>query len=173
MVSIIHSPSGITLFSRIFEKFCEKISEEMGAALIGSFISAIKTLSQEFGQDEIKQIEMSTLKFLIYEKNQIMIFFLLDNTDGIEDYKKILIVCLNAFFKMFSKDIYEKYNNTFIFQEFNPILHEIFKIPPEKIEPSCLNCLMGQKKNCLFKQVQQKILEFKEIPIRISKLERL
>ncbi len=92
-----------------------------------------------------------------------MIFFLLDDNDQNEEYKKTLIICLNTFLDLFSKEISEYYYDTHIFQKFNPILQEILKIPPEEIEPSCLNCPMGQKKDCLFNQVQKKIKELKKI----------
>lgn len=161
MVSIVHSDSGITLYSRIFEKFCEDIDNGLNSELIGAFFTAIKGFSKQFGQNEIKQIEMSTLKFLIHEKDKVMIFFLLDDNDQIEEYKKTLIICLNTFLDLYS--IREFYYETHIFQKFNPILQEILKIPPEEIEPSCLNCPMGQKKDCLFNQVQKRIKEFKKI----------
>jgi hypothetical protein len=35
MVSIIHSDSGITLFSRVFEDFCENIDNGLNSELIG------------------------------------------------------------------------------------------------------------------------------------------
>ncbi|MHA1491615.1 MAG: hypothetical protein ACTSRI_18420, partial [Promethearchaeota archaeon] len=139
MVSIIHGLSGITLFSRVFESFCEDISEELSSELIGSFLTAIKLFSREFGQDKIKQIEMSTIKFLIYEKERVMIFFLLDSSDIILEYEMSLKFCLNIFLEMFSKQIYSNYQNVDIFQNYNPVLHEILKVPPDKIEPSCLN----------------------------------
>lgn len=163
MISIIHSPSGITLFSRIFENFCEKINNDLETDLIGSFISAIRKFSKNFGQDEIKQIEMSTLKFIIYEKEKILIFFLLDNSDKRLDYEKSLKICLNIFLEMFYKDNYTPYNSTSSFKKFNPILQEILKISPEKIEPSCLSCPRLQKNNCLFKHVQEEILKSNEI----------
>ena len=162
MVSLIHIPSGITLFSRIFDKFCEGINQEFEFTLIGSFITAIKMFSQKFGQNEIKQIEMSSLRFLIYEQKRVMIFFLLNISDDILEYKRSLRICMNAFLQMFHKDIYKNYNNTAIFQDFNPILQEILKISLDKIEPSCLNCPMGQRNNCLFKRVKNKIIEFNE-----------
>ena len=160
MVSLIHISSGITLFSRIFDKFCENINSESETQLIGCFISAIKKFSQELGQKGIKQIEMSNLKVLIHEHDPIIIFILIDNSDDSEDYSKTLIMCCNAFFQVYRKEINENYNKTSIFQKFNPILQEILKIPPDKIEPSCINCPMGQKKDCLFNRVKQQILEF-------------
>lgn len=162
MVSIIQSESGITLYSRIFNNFCEEIDNKLNSELIGAFFTAIKGFSKQFGQNEIKQIEMSTLKFLIHERDKVMIFFLLDDNDNIEEYKKTLMVCLNTFHELFSKEIREYYYETHKFQKFNSILQEILKIPPEKIQPSCLNCPMGQKKNCLFNQVQKKIIELKK-----------
>lgn len=163
MVSIIQSESGITLYSRIFDNFCEDIDNKLNSELIGAFFTAIKGFSKQFGQNEIKQIEMSTLKFIIHERDNVMIFFLLDDNDNIEEYKKTLMVSLNTFLGMFSKEVSEFYYETHKFQKFNSILQEILKIPPEKINPSCLNCPMGQKKNCLFNQVQKKIKEFKKI----------
>ncbi|MHA1491619.1 MAG: hypothetical protein ACTSRI_18440 [Promethearchaeota archaeon] len=135
MVSIIHNPSGLTLYSKEFKKIEENKNDHLESDLIGSFITALKLFSHEFGQDEIKHIEMSTLRFLIYEKNKIMIFFLLDNTDDILKYKVKLKLCLNAFFKMFSKQIYSNYHEVNIFQKYNPVLHEILEVPPsnEKI----------------------------------------
>ncbi len=162
MVSIIHSDSGITLFSRVFEDFCENIDNGLNSDLIGAFFTALRGFSQQFGQREIKQIEMSTVKFLIHERDKVMIFFLLDNNDQIAEYKKTLIICLNTFLDLFSKEIHEYYYETHKFQKFNQILQEILKIPPEEIEPSCLNCLMGQKKNCLFNQVQKKLKSLKQ-----------
>jgi hypothetical protein len=163
MVSIVHSDSGITLFSRVFEDFCDNIDNGLNSELIGAFFTAIKGFSKQFGQNEIKQIEMSTLKFIIHERDKVMIFFLLDDNDNIEEYKKTLMVSLNTFLEIFSKEVSEYYYETHIFQKFNSILQEILKIPPEKIQPSCLNCPMGQKKDCLFNQVQKKIKEFKKI----------
>jgi len=171
MVSIIHNPSSITLFSKVFDKFCEDINERLSSDLIGGFISAIKMFSQEFGQNEIKQIEMSTLKFLMYEKEGIMIFFILDNDDNIIHFKKSLIICLNAFLDMFPKEVLVNVYEISNFVKFNPVLHEILAIAPEKIEESCLNCSMGMKEHCLFTQVKQKISEYKNKSIiRIKNL---
>ena len=160
MVSFIHAPSGITLFSRIFEGFCERINEAAQSELIGCFISAIKSFSQEFNQNEIKHIEMSNLTFLISEQDHVMIFFLLDVTNNTMEYRKSLKICLNAFLRMYHGEIKNNYNDISKFENFNSILQEILKISPDKIEPSCLNCPMGQKENCLFKRVKQKIREF-------------
>jgi len=90
MISIIHEPSGITLFSRVFDNFCKSINDKTQSDLVGSFISAIKKFSQNFGQYEIKQIEMSDIRFIIYEQDTIMIFFLLDVSDNSTEYKKFL-----------------------------------------------------------------------------------
>jgi len=90
MISIIHEPSDITLFSKVFDNFCKLIDEKTQSDLVGSFLSAIKKFSQNFGQNEIKQIEMSDLRFLIYEQDTIMIFFLLDVSDNSTEYKKFL-----------------------------------------------------------------------------------
>lgn len=162
MISIIHEPSGITLFSKIFDKFCELINDKTQSDLVGSFLSAIKKFSQSFGQDEIKQIEMSDIRFLIYEQDRIMIFLLIDVTDNIEEYKKILRICCNSFFQIYHFQIRKNFNDISVFQQFNPVLKEILKIPPEKIEPTCLNCPMGLRKDCLFKQVQEKMYKFKK-----------
>lgn len=86
MISIIHEPSEITLFSKVFDNFCKSINNKTQSDLVGSFISAIKKFSQNFGQEEIKQIEMSDLRFLIYEQDVIMIFFLLDASDNSAEY---------------------------------------------------------------------------------------
>lgn len=161
MVSLIHYPSGVTLFSKIFNKFCENFDDDiLKLELIGNFITALKMFSKEFGQDKIKQIEMSTLKFLIYEKSDIMNVFLLDIDDNIENYKKNLIVCLNVFLKMFSRDLQRDFNDLNKFKPFNPILHEILKTPPEKIENSFLDCPIGLKSNCIFTQVQNMLLDY-------------
>ncbi len=162
MVSIIHSVSGITLYSQVFDSFCKKFDENFDYEIIGSFISAIKVFSHEFGQDEIKQIEMSTLKFLMYEKKDLIIFFLLDANDQNDSYKKSLIITLNTFLKLFSEEISKNYNQINLFYKFTPILREILRIPPEKIEVSCLNCPFGQKENCLFWQVREKIAKMRK-----------
>ncbi|MHA1659823.1 MAG: hypothetical protein ACTSUT_11980, partial [Promethearchaeota archaeon] len=73
------------------------------------------------------------------------------------EYEMSLKFCLNIFLEMFSKQIYSNYQNVDIFQNYNPVLHEILKVPPDKIEPSCLNCKRGLKRNCLFNKVQEKI----------------
>ncbi|MHC1591897.1 MAG: hypothetical protein ACXQS8_07415 [Candidatus Helarchaeales archaeon] len=163
MVSIIHALSGITLFSRVFESFCEKANGEIEADLIGCFVSAIRLFSQEFGQNEIKKIEMSRLKLLIHEREGIIIFFLIDSSDIAAEYEKILKTCLNVFIQMFKTYLHGNFHiERQIFQNFNPVLQELLEIPPERIEPSCLNCPMGRKRNCIFNRVQQKILEFKK-----------
>jgi len=145
MISIIHEPSVITLFSKVFDNFCKTIDEKTQSDLVGSFLSAIKKFYQNFGQDEIKQIEMSDLRFLIYEQDIIMIFFLLDVSDNSIEYKKILKICCNTFFRIYHNQITNNFNEISIFQDFNLTLKEILKIPPEKIEPTCLNCPMGLK----------------------------
>lgn len=170
MLSIIDSLSGITLFSKVFNEFCKNIDNNISYDLIGGFITAIKQFSKQFGQLEIRQIEMDTLKLLIYEKFDVMIFFLLDHDDKIKEYKKSLVICMNVFLKMFKADLKDNVNNTTYFQDFNSIIYEILKIPPEKIEPSCLNCAMGQKTDCLFNQVKNKIAEYKKKSIKITEL---
>lgn len=82
--------------------------------------------------------------------------------DNIEEYKKILKICYNSFFQIYHFQIKKKFNNISVFQQFNPVLKKILKIPPEKIEPTCLNCPIGLKKDCLFKQVQEKMYKFKK-----------
>ncbi|MFW9990361.1 MAG: hypothetical protein ACFFC3_17095 [Candidatus Odinarchaeota archaeon] len=99
---------------------------------------------------------------MIYEKNDIMNVFLLDIDDNIEDFRKDFIVCLNVFLKMFSSEIQKEIKDLKKFQTFNPMLHEILKISPEKIESSCLNCPIGLKSNCIFTQVQNLLLEYKK-----------
>lgn len=165
MISIVHAASGLTLYTKVFDEFCNDLDNDGTTELIGSFLSALKIFSQQFGQDEIRQVEMNTIKFLIYEQNGMLIFFVLDNDDDVEMYKKSLRMSLKAFHEVFSKAIKENYNEIAQFTEFNPILQEILKVPPEKIEFSCLECPMGQKNNCLFKKVKEQILEFKGIEI--------
>jgi hypothetical protein len=163
MVSIIHADSGITLFSRVFDKFCELVEDKQRSDLIGSFIGAIKKFSQEFSQDEIRLIEMSNLKFLCSERDNILIFFILEGNDNVQEYEKSLKMSLRIFLMLFSQQINDNYNNISIFQRFNIILQDILKIPPEKIEPSCLNCPMGQKNNCIFNQIKEKVLDMNDL----------
>ena len=160
MVSIIHSSSGITLFTRIFEKFCEGIDND--SELVGCFISALKKFATEFGQDTIKQIEMNDLKFLIYEKDSVLAFFLLDQNDNSDEYKKLITMCMKSFLQMYGNEISSHINLVTFFDGFNQILQEILKISPSEIEPSCMSCEMGKKYNCLFKQVQKRIMDFKK-----------
>ena len=104
MVSIVHSVSGITLFTKVFNDFCEEVDGEISMELIGSFLTAIKLFSKQFGQDEIKQIEMSTLKFLITEKEGIMVFFLTEHDDKTEEYKRLLTMCCKTFKETYFKN---------------------------------------------------------------------
>jgi hypothetical protein len=165
MVSIVHVQSGLTLYTKIFDEFCNDIDNEGNSELIGSFLTALKAFSQQFGQDKIRQIDMNTIKFLIYEKDGLLIFFVLDEDDKIKSYKKSLRMSLKAFQEVFSRAISHNYNEITQFSEFNPILQEILKVPPEKIEYSCLECPMGKKNNCLFKKVKDQILEFKGLEL--------
>jgi hypothetical protein len=160
MISVLHNTSGITLFSKVFNNFCETIDPKSNSELIGCFINALSKFSRELGQSEIKQIEMTSLKFLISVNNDVMILFVLDREDNREDYTKSLQMCLKIFLKMFSEDIEaNRVHNLTNFRQFNPILYEILKINPSHIEESCLTCPMWQKKNCLFEQVREILRE--------------
>jgi hypothetical protein len=162
MISLIHIPSGITLFSRVFDKFCERIGKGLSYDLIGCFIKAFKVFSQELEQEDIKLLEMSSLKFICCSEQTVLIFFVLDESDNTTAYGKTLKIALNTFLMLFKKEIQFHPNNTALFQTYNSVLNELLKIPHDQIEPSCLNCTMGIKKNCIFSQVKEKILKINE-----------
>lgn len=138
MVSIINRPSGITLFTKVFEGFYEKTDTTLCSELIGSFISAIRQFSTELGQNKIKLIEMNDLKFMMHEKDNTLIFFLVDNRDSISKYKKSLVSCLKAFLLLYPENSIKEVKNIKRFQNFHKVINNL-------LEPS--NFINFEKKN--------------------------
>ncbi|MHA1723273.1 MAG: hypothetical protein ACTSYC_11975 [Promethearchaeota archaeon] len=127
MILIINISSGITLFTKVSENFHKKIKNSFAPELIGSFLTAMWHFSRELGQNGIKSIEMNDLRFLMYEKNETMIFFLIEGKDEIQIYKEKLIKCLNAFLMMYPHDIKKEVKKIKHFRNFEEILNQLIK----------------------------------------------
>ena len=157
MVTIIHLESGITLFSRIFENFCQVNDDEIDT--IGCFMNAMELLSKNLGQEGIRQIEMSDLNILIYEKHPIFIAFIIDLKDNLEEYKKKLSICLATFLKEYSDVLNtNNYYDISIFNNFNITLQEILDMSINEINLACPNCEFGSKCDCLYERMKHKFI---------------
>ena len=157
MVTIIHLESGITLFSRIFENFCQVIDDEIDT--LGCFMNAMELLSKNLGQEGIRQIEMSDLNILIYEKDPILMAFIIDRNDNLEESKKKLSICLATFIKEYSDVLNNNnYHDISIFNNFNITLQEILDLSIDEIDLACPNCEFGSKCDCLYQQMNHKFI---------------
>ncbi len=74
---------------------------------------------------------MNQLKFLMHEKKNTMIFFLLDNSDKITFYEKSLMKCLNTFLIMYPEASYQEVKEIRKYQSFNNVIKSL-------IEPVCV-----------------------------------
>ncbi|MFX1339663.1 MAG: hypothetical protein ACFFDK_13705 [Promethearchaeota archaeon] len=153
MVIVINLEGGIPLFSRIFEKFCQVSDDEID--LIGCFVNAIELFSKNLGQDGIRKIEMSDVNVLIYEKHSILMAFIIDLKDNLEEYQKKLSICLGTFLKDYSDVlINDSYHNISIFNNFNITLRKILDTTIDEINLACPNCEFGSKCDCLYEYIE-------------------
>ncbi len=148
MVSVIHLGSGITLFSTVYDHFCDQIEE--GKELVGCFVQAIDLFSKNIGQEGVRTIEMSNLRILIFEKNPIIISFIIDIDDDISLYKKKLDISLHTFLKNFQVHLQDNYNTTSLFERFQKDLNDILEISDEDILSSCPECDKSEHCECVY-----------------------
>ncbi|MEJ2252510.1 MAG: hypothetical protein P8Y97_22975 [Candidatus Lokiarchaeota archaeon] len=95
MISITHMKSGLTLFSKVFEKFCLELEDDV--ELIGCFISAMDTFTIKLKQKGLKFIEMTNLDVILYDKSPIKVIICIDKEANTEDYKRIVSIVANSF----------------------------------------------------------------------------
>ncbi|MFX1398772.1 MAG: hypothetical protein ACFFAS_17210 [Promethearchaeota archaeon] len=155
MASVIHLKSGITLFSNVYEHFCEQIEE--GQELIGCFVQAIELFSKNIGQEGVREIEMSTVRVLIFEKNPILVAFIIDKDDNASLYRKKLDISLHTFLKNYGSHLSKKYNNASLFEGFEEDLKEILDLPNETILKACPECNNHGNSECLYVLLQGKL----------------
>ena len=159
MVSILHLESGITLFARVLENFCKIVGDDTD--LLGCFVSAMESFSKQLGQKGVKQVEMSNLKLLMFEKEPILVVFALDLTDDVKEYQKKISICTNTFLKKYKTELKKNINQIELFKSFNAILQEILEFPLEKLNVVCPDCEFDLKKDCLYVHLRDRISDAK------------
>lgn len=159
LVSVLHLESGITLFSRVFENFCKTVGDDTD--LIGCFVSAMDSFSKQLGQEGVKQIEMSNLKILMFEKRPILIFFALELIDDLQEYQKKISICANTFLKKYKTELKKNFHHIELFKSFNPIIQEILEFPLEKLNEVCPDCEFEIKRDCLYVHLRDSISDIK------------
>ncbi|MBN1803320.1 MAG: hypothetical protein JW891_17545 [Candidatus Lokiarchaeota archaeon] len=153
MVSVIHLASGITLFSAVYEQFCEQIEE--GKELVGCFVQAIDLFSKNIGQDGVRTIEMSNLKVLIFEKNPILVSFIIEIDDDASLYKKKLDIALHTFLKNYQVQLINAYNTTSLFEGFYEDLNVILEVSDEDILRACPECEHSEHCECIYSMMSR------------------
>ena len=148
MISITHMKSGLTLFSKVFEKFCLELDDDV--ELVGCFISAMDTFTTKLKQKGLKFIEMTNLDVILYDKSPIKVIICIDKEANIEDYKRIVPIIANSFVNTYKTELKESINDTSLFQEFNEELQEILDLPMEEITVACPNCDFEKKCDCVY-----------------------
>ena len=156
MATIIHAENGLTLFSKSFERFCFEIEDQED--LVGCFISAMESFSKQFGQEGLRSIEMTDLEVLIYKKLPISVIFVADKDENLEEYKHKIAISANTFVKKYEKEIQASANNTAFFEGFNADLQEILELPMEEITLACPHCDFEEKCDCIYVQLQKKLV---------------
>jgi hypothetical protein len=157
MISIIHIETGLTLFSKTFEKFCLELEDDV--ELVGCLISAIDTFTIKLRQRGLKFIEMTNLDVILYDKSPIKVIICIDKEDNTKDYKRIVSIIANSFVYMYKTELKESINETSLFQEFNEELQEILNLPMEEITATCPNCDFEKKCDCVYSHYQKKLVE--------------
>ncbi len=117
---------GITLFNISKE-------ETIDSLLLGGFFSAIKTMLEEMGEEQLKSIILGSSKMLIYNARN-GITFISRSKKSIKDKK------IEEHIKSVEKEFFEEYGDildrwngdTKIFDRFEVKIEDIFKDTPEK-----------------------------------------